>query len=46
MLQPFDGWDRIVLLGYPCLDRNKTEEALNIVARELADSQPSVAHND
>jgi GntR family transcriptional regulator/MocR family aminotransferase len=35
MLQPFDGWDRILLLGYPCLDRVKTEEALDCIAREI-----------
>jgi GntR family transcriptional regulator / MocR family aminotransferase len=35
MLQPFDGWDRILLLGYPCLDRVKTEQALNCIAQEL-----------
>jgi len=36
MLQPFDGWDRVVLLGYPCLDRSKTEEALESIAQALA----------
>lgn len=35
MLQPFDGWDRILLLGYPCLDRVKTEEALDCIAQDL-----------
>lgn len=35
MLHPFDGWDRILLLGYPCLDRVKTEEALDCIAREI-----------
>jgi GntR family transcriptional regulator/MocR family aminotransferase len=36
LMQPFDGWDRIVLLGYPCLDRPKIEAALDLIARELA----------
>jgi GntR family transcriptional regulator / MocR family aminotransferase len=36
MQQPFDGWERIVLLGYPCLDRTKTEEALNAIAQDVA----------
>jgi GntR family transcriptional regulator/MocR family aminotransferase len=36
MLQPFEGWDRIVLLGYPCLDRNKTDEALKAITLDLA----------
>jgi GntR family transcriptional regulator/MocR family aminotransferase len=35
MLQPFDRWDRILLLGYPCLDRVKTEEALDCIAQDL-----------
>ena len=32
MLQPFDGWDRILLLGYPCLDRVDIDEALTCIA--------------
>ena len=32
MLQPFDGWDRILLLGYPCLDHASIEEALTLIA--------------
>ena len=35
MLQPFDGWDRLLLLGYPCLDRIKTDEALDCIAQDL-----------
>jgi len=35
MLQPFDGWDRILLLGYPCLDRVRTDEALDLIAQNL-----------
>ena len=35
MLQSFDGWDRLLLLGYPCLDRVKTDEALDCIAQDL-----------
>ncbi|HUL68080.1 MAG TPA: PLP-dependent aminotransferase family protein [Burkholderiaceae bacterium] len=35
MLHPFEGCERILLLGYPCLERTKAEEALDLIAQEL-----------
>ena len=38
----FDGWDRILLLGYPCLDRVDIDEALTCIAACAQRPEPAL----